>query len=494
MTATHSMSLLEAILRNDYLSFTRKVFHTLCPGQTFVPDWYLTAIAYQLERVRRGEVRRLVINLPPRSLKSIMVSVAFPAFLLGHDPTRRIICASYSSDLAGKLSNDFRAVLNSAWYRSLFPATRIGRKDSESEVALTRRGFRLATSVGGTLTGRGGDILIIDDPLKPLDAVSESKRNAVNDWFANTLLSRLDSKIEGAIIIVMQRVHMDDLTGFLLRQSDEWEVLALPAIAEGEEEIPIGPGRFHRRRLGEVLSSAREPLEILEEIKRQLGSDLFSAQYQQAPVPPGGAMVKRAWLKYYPSLPELKGWPFVIQSWDTATKGGPDNDWSVCTTWMLVNGTLWYLIDLWRDRVDYPHLKAKVKELAQRFHANEVLIEDAGSGTFLMQELNGAVCGLIGVKPEHDKATRMAAASAKIEAGQVFFPERAPWLPDLEAELLAFPGSRYDDQVDSISQALNHHSGAEIWFREWPIARQRGVCGSAILYAQQRRRHALRYR
>ena len=466
--ANNDQGVLNAILRTDFLSFAEKVFNTLCPGQTFVPDWYLQAIAYQLERVRRGELRRLIINLPPRSLKSIMASVAFPAFLLGHDPTRRIICASYGSDLANKFSNDFRAILNSTWSRGLFTDTRISRiKDSESEVALTRRGFRLATSVGGTLTGRGGDIIIIDDPLKPLDALSQPRRDAVNEWFASTLLSRLDSKLDGAIIVVMQRVHMDDLTGFLLRQSDEWEVLSLPAIAEYEEEISIGPGRFHRRHIGDVLSPGREPLEVLEGIKRQLGSDVFSAQYQQAPVPPGGAMIKRAWLKYYKSLPEASSRPYIIQSWDTAAKGGPENDWSVCTTWVLINGTLWYLRDVWRGRVDYPTLKAKVKELAQKFGADEVLIEDAGSGTFLVQELNWEVRGLKGVKPDRDKQTRMAAASAKIESGQVFLLEGAPWLADFEAELLAFPVSRYDDQVDSVSQALNHRSTLEIWTRPW---------------------------
>ncbi len=468
VAATVEQRLLQAVLRTDFLSFTKQVFGALCPGQRFVLDWYLEAIAHQLHRVRRGEVRRLIINLPPRSLKSTVVSVAFPAFVLGHDPTRRIICASYGNELSVKFSNDFRAILNSSWYRKLFLGTRIGRsKDSEGEVALTQRGFRLATSVGGALTGRGGDIIIIDDPLKPIDASSESRRNGVNEWYANTLLSRLDSKVDGVIIVVMQRVHMDDLTGYLLRQSDEWEVLSLPAIAAGSEEIPIGPGRPHWRGPGEVLSPAREPLAVLEGIKRQIGSDLFEAQYQQAPVPPGGAMVKRAWLKRYETLPEERGRPFVIQSWDTATKGGPDNDWSVCTTWVLVKGTLWYLRDVWRGRVAYPQLKAKVKELAQRFQANEVLIEDAGSGTFLLQELHGEVIGLIGVKPEHDKETRMAAASAKIEAGQVFFLEGAPWLADLEAELLAFPGSRYDDQVDSVSQALNHHSRSAIWASPW---------------------------
>ena len=222
--------------------------------------WHVEAIAYQLERVRRGEVRRLIINMPPRSLKSIAASVAFPAFLLGHDPSRRVICVSYSGDLAKKHSNDFRAVLELPWYQAAFPMTRIGPfKNSETEIELTARGFRLATSVGGTLTGRGGDVIVIDDPLKPDDAFSETKRSAANQWFTNTLLSRLDDKRTGAIVVVMQRVHVDDLTGFLLGQSDEWEVLSLPAIAESDQVIPLSAERTYLRRSGEALSPEREP-------------------------------------------------------------------------------------------------------------------------------------------------------------------------------------------------------------------------------------------
>src|SRR5271166_288377 len=237
--------LLRALLRTNFGAFVHKVFMTLAPGQEFVPAWYLSAIAYLLERVLRGETKRLIINLPPRSLKSITVSVAFPAFLLGHDPTRRIICVSYSADLAKKHSNDFRALIEAPWYRDLFPGTRIGRKDSETEIELTARGFRLATSVGGTLTGRGAEIIIIDDPLKPDDAYSEAKRNAANEWFKNTLLSRLDDKRTRAIVIVMQRVHIDDLTGFVQSLSDDWEVLSLPAIAPIDEDIPISADKIY---------------------------------------------------------------------------------------------------------------------------------------------------------------------------------------------------------------------------------------------------------
>lgn len=421
MITEQDTRLLDALLRRDFNAFLHKIFTTLAPSQTYVPTWQIEAIAYQLERVRRGELRRLIINMPPRSLKSIASSVAFPAFLLGHDPSRRVICVSYSGDLARKHSNDFRAVLETRWFHRVFPNSQIGDfKNNETEIELKARGYRLATSVGGTLTGRGGDMIIIDDPLKPDDALSETKRNSGNQWFNNTLLSRLDDKRTGAIVVVMQRVHMDDLTGFLLEQSDEWEVLSLPAIAEVDERIQVAPDRFHFRKAGEALSPEREPLPILEGLKLQIGSDAFSAQYQQMPVPPGGAMVKRGWIKRYTAPPPAAEQLFTMQSWDTASKGGPDNDWSVCTTWIVTRHKAYYLVDVWRKRVQYPELKSALKNLAQEWGANRVLVEDAGAGISLVQELKGHVSGIIAVKAEGDKATRMSVVSSKIEAGRSF--------------------------------------------------------------------------
>jgi predicted phage terminase large subunit-like protein len=447
---------LHALLRSDFRAFVHKVFLTLAPAQTYVPGWPIEAIAQRLERVRRGELRRLIINMPPRSLKSIMSSVAFPAFCLGRDPSRRIICVSYSGDLAKKHSNDFRAVIEAEWYRAAFPATRIGRfKDSETEIEFTARGFRLATSVGGTLTGRGGDIIVIDDPLKPDDGLSEAKRSAANYWFANTLLSRLDDKRTGAIVVVMQRVHLDDLTGFLLGQSKEWDVLSLPAIAEADEVIPIWGGRTYRRKSGEALSPHREPIDVLNALKLQLGSDAFYAQYQQMPTPPGGAMIKRHWVRRYSSPPQKESVLQIIQSWDTAMKGGPANDYSVCTTWAQTRDCEMYLLDVWRGQVDYPTLKATVLTLNEKWRPSTVLIEETGTAIALIDELEYQCYGVVGIKPDRDKIARMAIASAKFEAGNVYLPESAPWLADLEAELFAFPGSRYDDQCDSISQALN---------------------------------------
>jgi predicted phage terminase large subunit-like protein len=183
-------------------------------------------------------------------------------------------------------------------------------------------------------------------------------------------------------------------------------------------------------------------------------SAAFSAQYQQMPVPPGGAMIKRNWIQRYTDLPTSDDQPLILQSWDTASKGGPENDFLVCTTWFVTRDRRWYLLDVWRKRVDYPGLKAAVRNLAARHSAKRVLVEDVGSGTSLVQELLGEVPGILAVKPDRDKVSRMAVVSAKFESGLVLFPGRAPWLADFEAELFAFPGSRHDDQCDSVSQAL----------------------------------------
>jgi predicted phage terminase large subunit-like protein len=456
---------LNAALRSDFPTFLHRCMLTLNPGAPFLENWHIEAIAYQLERVRSGEITRLIINLPPRSLKSIMVSVAFPAFLLGHDPRRKIFGISYGADLAAKHAADFRSIVQSRWYRQAFPNMQIARM-ADSDVSTTSRGYRKATSVSATLTGLGGDCFIIDDPLKPVDAQSDAQRNGLNDWFSNTLSSRLDNKATGVIIVVMQRVHLNDLTGHLLENSAGWELLNLPAIAEAEETVAIGEGKLHLRRAGEALHPEREPLEVLENLRRELGSDVFAAQYQQSPVPPGGAMIRREWLRYYDKAPERSYRAKIIQSWDTAAKDGAQNDWSVCTTWMLADNH-YYLIDLTRGRYEYPRLKETAVALAQKHRPNCVLIEDASTGTALAQELKRVYFGgsVRLVPVERDKIGRLYVNQAKFEAGLVIFPKGARFLPELEAELLVFPQGKTDDQVDSITQALSHRSGYDTTLR-----------------------------
>jgi predicted phage terminase large subunit-like protein len=448
----------DLMLQRHFGLFLRRSLKTLNPEQRYLPNWHIRAIEYQLERIRRGEITRLIINMPPRHLKSLTVSVAFPAFLLGHEPWHRIFAISYSSDLSSKHASDFRSIVESAWYRRAFPKMRISRS-LEDEVWTTARGFRRSTSVYGTLTGLGGDIFIIDDPQKPVDAQSDTQRSRLNHWVSNTLMSRLDSKQTGVIIVVMQRVHLNDLSGYLI-ESGGWVVLSLPAIAEQDETVAIGDGVFHSRAAGQALHPELEPLESLEKLRFEIGSDVFAAQYQQAPVPPGGCMIRREWLRYYDKLPERTYRTRIIQSWDTAAKDGAQNDWSVCTTWMQVDNC-YYLIDLTRGRYEYPRLRDVAIAQAQKHRPHCILIEDASTGTALAQELKKSYFGgSVRLVPiERDKIGRLYVHQAKFEDGRVLFPKNASFLPALEAELLTFPQGKTDDQVDSLSQALSYKPG-----------------------------------
>ena len=459
-----SSRLRDAIIRTDLVSFNQKAFQTLAPSGTYQDNWHIHAIAHHLELVRQQKIRRLIVTVPPRSMKSLLCSISFPAFLLGHDPSKRVIAVSYSSDLAIKLSNDCREVMSSSWYGPLFPGTKLSRhKNTEAEFQTTRMGLRIATSIEGTLTGRGGDIIIIDDPMKPIDALSDTKRERVHNAFVNTIVSRLDHKQTGAIIIVMQRLHEDDLVGRLLRdQPDQWTVLSLPAIAEQEEKIAIGNERYQVRRVGDLLHAEREPLSVLDSYRAQMGSDVFAAQYQQSPVPREGAMIKRSWPRRYDVPPKIDSSKTVIQSWDTAAKGGGQSNYSVCTTWLNHKGR-YYLLDVYREQVDYPALKTQAISMAELHDPTVILIEDAGTGTALAKELQNQGLPVIAVKPELDKRIRMSIQSVKFEGGQIFLPKEAPWLADFESELFSFPGGRYDDQIDSVSQALAYEISKDFW-------------------------------
>jgi predicted phage terminase large subunit-like protein len=345
--------------------------------------------------------------------------------------------------------------MESAWYRSVFPATRINpRKNAELEFETTRQGYRFSTSLGGALTGRGGNIIIVDDPIKPADAMSQVKRGAVKDWFDGTLYSRLDSKKHDTIIIVMQRVHQDDLVGHVLEKDADWVHLDLPAIAEEAQSIPIGDGEFHHRAIGDVLHPEREPMEVLDGIRAEMGSMAFHAQYQQRPVPAEGNIVKWDWFRTYIHPPAHGADGRIVQSWDTASKAGQLNDYSVCTTW-LKKGKDYYLLDVMRERLEYPSLRKRVIEMKRWHGARDVLIEDKGSGTQLIQDLRRSKeLRPIAIEPEGDKITRMSNQSAKIEAGQVWLPDHAPWLETFKAEILAFPNGKFDDQADSLSQFI----------------------------------------
>ncbi len=460
--------LVRAACRRHLYYFVRRAFETLHPGQAFIPAWHVEAMCHQLERVARGETLRLLITLPPRGLKSICASVCLTDWLLGHDPTLKILVASYGQDLAARHARDFRAIIESDWYRELFPKTRIdARRTREADIMTTKRGGRKSVSLGGAVTGFGADVMIVDDLMKAGEVHSEVKREDVKVFYEQTLHSRLDDKKTGRIIAIQQRLHEDDLAGYLIDKGT-FEHLNLKAIAEEDERFELSQGRVHERRIGEALSPEREPLETLEQTRLEIGSFAFSAQYQQNPVPPGGNRLRWEWFGTYDECPARTYFQQVVQSWDTAVTAEPTSDFSVGTTWGYREGK-WYLLDLYRARLDYPDLKRKVSELHRGWNADRVIIEHASTGIPLVHELSRDVRQsrrdrgdpfeyqgrtFISYRPTQDKEARFAAQTARLEEGIVVIPEQADWLAEFKNELLAFPNGRYDDQVDSVAQFL----------------------------------------
>jgi len=448
----------DAFLRNDFAAFVQRGFHELNPQTEYQHNWHIDVIAEALEQCRTGKLQRLIINVPPRSLKSHMTSISFVAWLLGHNPAAQIICASYAQDLADKLAADCRSLIVTEWYKQAFQSTRLATgRSAVNDFTTTEKGSRLATSVGGVFTGRGADFIIIDDPLKPDEALSETQRNSVNDWFDHTLVSRLNEQRTGCIILIMQRLHEDDLVGHVLAQGG-WTVLKFPAIAEEDEthviKTPYGPRKF-TRQAGEALHPQRESHEVLATLREILGEYHFAGQYQQAPSPLGGGIVKIAWFKKYTAADRPDTFETVFQSWDTANKAKEVNDFSVCTTWGVKDKKL-YLLNVLRRRMEYPELNRAIRDHAAEFQPKNILIEDKGSGTQLIQDLiHDGVHEVTGYMPKAEKTMRLYSTTSTIENGFVFLPETAAWLAEYLHELTTFPNGKYDDQADSTSQALD---------------------------------------
>src|SRR5260221_13423203 len=266
----------QAILATDFRAFVDYLFGLLRPGTPFKPNWHIDAMAYKAAQVASGEVKRLIIAVPPRHLKSIIASVALPAWYLGHNPSERVVCVSYSAELAKTHANDFRRVVTDPTYQAVFPKMVLAR-ETDSEIHTTLRGRRYATSIQGTLTGRGGNLFIIDDPLKPGDALSEVSRERVIEWYRSTLVTRPDDKQAARVMVVMQRIHVDDLVGFPLDSDAGFEVLSLPAVAQSTTTYDLGGGPDHTRQKGDILQPPPEPAEAVGDIKRNMGSMMFFA-------------------------------------------------------------------------------------------------------------------------------------------------------------------------------------------------------------------------
>jgi predicted phage terminase large subunit-like protein len=473
MVAAAVLDLLDAIpielAERKLRHFVRGAWHIIEPFSPFTASWHLDAIADHLEAVEQGHIRNLLVTMPPRMGKSLTISVFYPAWRWITAPGTRFLYASYSQDLATEHSLGTRRVIESPWYQARWGDRfqLAGDANLKTRFENDQRGARISTSVGGVVTGRGGDRIIVDDAHNVREAESDTIRAATLTWWDQAMSTRFNEPKTGARIVVMQRVHAQDLAGHVLEQGG-YVHLNLPMEYEPETVHFTGFGTPDpRTEPGQLLAPERVgPVEIAD-LKVRLGSRAYAGQFQQRPAPAEGGTFKRSWWQRYTDPPTLVK---IEQYLDSAFKTGVGNDYSVIATWGSDGAGNLYVLDVWRRRVEYPDLL----QAAHREHAKHsgygvpvpLVIEDKASGQSAIQSLARPLPVLAGrtlprlpvvafpIAAGESKEARAEGVSPLVEAGRVFLPAAADWVDAFIEEHALFPVGAHDDQVDTTSMAI----------------------------------------
>ena len=459
---TEFTGVLTALYRSRLLLFAERAMTVLEPDTPLVTNWHHEAIAYQLDRCYRGESRRLIINQPPKTLKTHLVSISFVAWLLMHDPSLRIAIISYDEPLAGTQLRKIRQIMRSAWYRKLAPQTHIRKeKDTESLFETTAGGEVRALSVQGGITGHGFDYIIIDDPQKASLAHSETERRKLEELYSSAIANRWRNPAKGVLIVVMQRLHVDDFTAFLLRTGRKTEHLTVPAVAPYDMIIPLSDEEACSFREGALLEPERLSHEVLQELRSLQGEVHFAAQYLQAPVATGGRIVDPAWIR---SLRELRKYEYRIMSIDPAfTENG--GDFSAALVCDIVGEDV-QLVHGEQVQRDYPGLVRWIRDLERQWQPDVFLIETIGAGQGLSYYLREYGIEHVARLETHgglSKIRRMEMVSPKIQSGRVWVPTEAEWARQFLNILADFPYGPSDDWPDALSQLLFYQQQACRW-------------------------------
>ncbi len=449
--------------------FVHEAWTHLEPVSPLVWNWHLDLICDYLTLIKNNgfkkkcgeELEGIIFNVPPRTMKSLLISVFFPIWVWTVDPSRRFMFVSYSEKLSTQHSIFRRRVIESAFYQrhwgKVFSLSRDQNVKSHYENSC--RGTMFSTGMQATATGMGGDVLIFDDPLNPEQAISQVEREAVNLRFDTTFRSRINDPVTGVKIIIMQRLHELDLTGHVLeRESHRWKHVSLPAIAEKDEkwEFPLD-SRVEIQKAGDLLWPQRLTQSFLDSQRVGMGSWAFNGQYQQSPAPMDGGIVKRAWVRFYREIPEH--FEFMVQSWDCTFSGGSDNDFVAGQVWARSGGKYYMLPYRTYERLDFGPTMAAIKSCHGKFpRAHAILIEDKANGPAIISELQKEIPGVVAVNPEGGKIARAQATAPLWEAGSIELPDPqvfgATWMEDYLHNICAFPKAAHDDDMDATSQAL----------------------------------------
>lgn len=402
---------------------------------------HIQLIADKLEKLENRDIKRLMVFMPPRHGKSYLISQFFPAWYLGRNPEHEVIFASYSQDIASGFGRKVRNLMETNAYRYFFPGTLVSDDSSAvNRFNLTKSGAYYAVGAGGPLTGRGANLIVIDDIHKNrAETMSETIKKTIHEWWGSTLYTRLMPG--GAVIVVQTRWAEDDLPGHILSEQGElWDVLSLPAINDKNEAL--WPERY--------------PMETLLDIKKTIGTQDFEALYQQSPFTMEGNIIKRDWLRYYDSPP--KDFDEQILTADLSYKEGTDTDFTVIQAWGR-KGANCYLLDMIRKRMGFPEQIAAIREMARRYpQAWGKYIEQHANGQAVIDMLKNDIMGLIPVKPMTSKEARLAAVSPSFESGNIYLPKLAPFVQDVVHELCGFPHAKHDDIVDATVYAVSQFS------------------------------------
>lgn len=453
----------------DLASFARLAWNVLEPGTELKWNWHLDLLCEYLTLVRDRRIRRLIINVPPQTMKSRLVNVFYPCWSWTQIATRRFLSSSYSGDLSESFNVERSLLLRSEWFRDTFPNKVVLTKDSQKVVRNDVGGSMTATSTGGTATGKGSHDVIIDDPLNPKQAASDLELKSSNDFFDNTLRTRLSDQITGTFVVVMQRLDLNDLTGHLLEKNPgEWTHLSIPMEAEEDEKwtAPI-TGTVYERKKGDPLWVSRFPPTVIASLHRDMGSIAYGGQYQQRPTPKGGTIIKRHWFREFWDWTTLpKKFEQVIQSWDCSFGSKSDAaSFVVGDKWAAV-GAKRYLLWEKRDKMSYTEtrdamMNFPVGDLTTAFPAHAKYVENKANGPAVIDDLRHAISGLIAIEPDGDKVARMCAVSPFFEAGDIVLPNPEmpgfEWVRDWIEEICRFP-MKPNDRGDCASQAIRRLS------------------------------------
>ncbi len=471
MTDESDLLLLRESYKASLALFCEGAFSILNPGVKYHNNWHMDVMCQYLMAAYRREIKRLIINVPPRTGKSLYGTIGMHAWMMGHDPRARIVAASYSKDLANNHNRSVQALLNTAWYKNLFPQLIVERAN-EDIITTSQFGHRVTASVGSSLTGKGGNFITIDDPLNPDEASSKAERTTANEWFGATLSSRLDDPANDVIVVIMQRLHEDDLTGFLLDQGG-WEHLCLPSENKGPSRtyhLLDGTKKIWKPK--ELLHPARLSAEVLDMKRREMGSLAFAGQYEQQPVPDEGGMIKRDWWQLWKGkAPEID---FILQVYDTAFTEKEENDACARTTWGIFTDddgqSNIILLDVFNERVEYHELRVEALRSYQERKPDLVMIEEKANGLVLIQDFKRMGLRVKGIprnRTSKDKRARVQIASVLLEQGcvwvpcdkrlsetgkEIYFPKK--YAEEVILQCSLFPYGKHDDIVDTVADAL----------------------------------------